>query len=1140
MNKFPTRLVLRVALGSLAVLLLAFGIFIWRTMNGPVSLGLLTPRLEGMINAGLKGIQLRLDDSILEWSEGRKFAHLQFLGVKVVDGNEAVIARVPRANITLSGPALLSGSVAPTNVELIGVSATVVRRSGGGLQLGLQMNPASRSDGEVSNDANSQAMVRTVLQAMLQPNQQDTLSLYLKRFAISDAKLSIFDEDTKSYWSADKATLVFDRKPDGVVLTVIAPVKLANGTVWKFRAAGRYTNGSSEIALEAAFDPVRLRSLAEKGAGLQAFKGFDVPVQGNASCNMNISGSLVRCRMWLNAGTGELQLPALKKEPIHFREAALTVEMDFLSNRYAIEELTWAGNSIRGSISGDGAFKFSGDGAIQYLSADWTAQNVSIDAPNLFDGGLALETAKFKGSFDATSNTLTIEQILARKGPFELTMSGSLQDNPVSIGVALSGTAKELAIPDLKRLWPAGTVVGARDWIFANIHEGTIRSADIKVNLAPGAIVDDRIPDEMMNIDLQMAGLRVTYLSGLPDMTQVNGHAVLKGDSFHAQMTSASIGALALKKGEVQINELHKHGTIGRVSGLVVGPTRDALMLIDQPRLHYPSRYGIQAARAGGNSTIDFAFAIPMLKDLNADNIGIDVDATLAEVTLPVTPKIGITGGKFSVKLGAKGLKALGAVKLNGANVGFIWNEDFSGTAKFGTHIDVTATLSETQRDVFGLNASPYLEGRTAIIATFTGNHGKIQSATIDANLTGSRLSIPELNWAKPEDSGASLKALVAFRPDSSIEISSIDASGKDFRAQGKLVLAGSSVTQAEFKRVELGRKNDFSMLMQTAGDHTRTIELKGKSLDVGGLFESASNEEPSQKTEAAIVQPLAIKADMGAVNLQAGVVLTSVRLAYADDGIHLTQFKLDAVDQAARVKGELATAPDGGRKFRFETVDAGRLVKGVTGFRSLLGGNLKLTADLTPLSEGVKSDGAFDAKLTVDDFKIVDQPFFTRLLSAGSFTGLDDLMRGEGITFSRLEQTIHGRGKLFTFSDGRAAGPSIGLTMQGTWARDASKLDLNGTIVPLYGINSIFEGIPLVSDLLGSKDGEGIFAVTYGVRGPVDELKVAVNPISMLTPGFLRRIFQVGAKPQPAAPMPLPMPKQEQKSSLLPGVNLP
>jgi hypothetical protein len=123
-------LALRIALATLGLLVVLGSLFSWRIMSGG-SLGPLGPQLESMINAGLKGIQLRFDDSIIAWSEGRKFAHLQFVGVRVVDENEGVIARVPRANITLSGPALLGGTAAPTEVELIGVSANIVRRAGG-------------------------------------------------------------------------------------------------------------------------------------------------------------------------------------------------------------------------------------------------------------------------------------------------------------------------------------------------------------------------------------------------------------------------------------------------------------------------------------------------------------------------------------------------------------------------------------------------------------------------------------------------------------------------------------------------------------------------------------------------------------------------------------------------------------------------------------------------------------------------------------------------------------------------------------------------------------------------------------------------------------------------------------------------
>jgi hypothetical protein len=199
-------------------------------------------------------------------------------------------------------------------------------------------------------------------------------------------------------------------------------------------------------------------------------------------------------------------------------------------------------------------------------------------------------------------------------------------------------------------------------------------------------------------------------------------------------------------------------------------------------------------------------------------------------------------------------------------------------------------------------------------------------------------------------------------------------------------------------------------------------------------------------------------------------------------------------------------------------------MLRGMTGFRSLIGGALSIDADLAPIAPASRRQAAFDGRLIIDDFRIVDQPFFARLLSAGSFTGLADLLRGEGVTFSRLEQTVKGRGDVLTLSNGRASGPSIGLTLQGTFNRDSQRLDLNGTIVPLFGLNSIFEGVPLVSDILGSKDGEGIFAVTYGIKGGVDNLKVSVNPISVLAPGFLRRVFQ-GKKPDVATPMPLPMP---------------
>jgi hypothetical protein len=58
---------------------------------------------------------------------------------------------------------------------------------------------------------------------------------------------------------------------------------------------------------------------------------------------------------------------------------------------------------------------------------------------------------------------------------------------------------------------------------------------------------------------------------------------------------------------------------------------------------------------------------------------------------------------------------------------------------------------------------------------------------------------------------------------------------------------------------------------------------------------------------------------------------------------------------------------------------------------------------------------------------------------------------------------------------------------------------------------------------LLIGGEGEGVLAVTYSIDGPISEPEVSVNPLSVLTPGFLRGLFglagdgEVGEDSKPA-----------------------
>ena len=91
---------------------------------------------------------------------------------------------------------------------------------------------------------------------------------------------------------------------------------------------------------------------------------------------------------------------------------------------------------------------------------------------------------------------------------------------------------------------------------------------------------------------------------------------------------------------------------------------------------------------------------------------------------------------------------------------------------------------------------------------------------------------------------------------------------------------------------------------------------------------------------------------------------------------------------------------------------------------------------------------------------------------------------------------------------ESRAFSPSLGLTAKGRIDLRRNVADLQGTIVPAYFFNSLLGNIPLVGRLFSPEAGGGLFAASYALRGPLGDPRVSVNPLSALTPGFLRGVF--------------------------------
>ena len=158
---------------------------------------------------------------------------------------------------------------------------------------------------------------------------------------------------------------------------------------------------------------------------------------------------------------------------------------------------------------------------------------------------------------------------------------------------------------------------------------------------------------------------------------------------------------------------------------------------------------------------------------------------------------------------------------------------------------------------------------------------------------------------------------------------------------------------------------------------------------------------------------------------------------------------------------------------------------------------------------ESYESEGKTKSNLKINDFKVKEVPVLAKLLTLASLQGIADLLTGEGIRFTDFEMDYVTLGNTTNINELYAIGPAISLMMEGYIIKD-ELTSLKGTLVPATTVNKTISKIPMLGDILvGKKIGEGVFGVSFKIKGPPKKLKSTVNPIKTLTPRFITRTLE-------------------------------
>ena len=172
--------------------------------------------------------------------------------------------------------------------------------------------------------------------------------------------------------------------------------------------------------------------------------------------------------------------------------------------------------------------------------------------------------------------------------------------------------------------------------------------------------------------------------------------------------------------------------------------------------------------------------------------------------------------------------------------------------------------------------------------------------------------------------------------------------------------------------------------------------------------------------------------------------------------------------------------------------------------FKGLTGGNL--------LFSSVIDKNSSNSKLRIENFKVINAPGMVKLLSLADLGGLADLAEGDGITFDFLEINMEKKNETLKLNEILALGPSISVLMEGY--KDSSVTSLRGTLVPAKTLNNLISKIPVIGKIVIPKEvGEGLFGISFKMKGPPGNIKTTINPIRTITPRFIQKIIERNKK---------------------------
>ncbi len=813
-------------------------------------------------------------------------------------------------------------------------------------------------------------------------------------------------------------------------------------------------------------------------------------------------------------------------------ELHTTVLGDFAGKKASIKSVTsfGAGDNIKTLINFEGiklsalnyiipAYKkynyltMNVDGNIEInINSDFTTQNIkymlsSADdsgkllIPELFSNNFSIKNFSCSGNISDNFTSFVIEDLLVdTDGP---SLKGyNININYPSLDKASIKGRLELenmAVDDISKYWPEKFAYDAREWVVTSLSKGKIAKVELDLDLKPGELVAEKLADDSLSAKLYVKDTVMNYHPELPEMKDISGVVSFTGNTMTIEVEKAKVEKSVVENGKAYVPELVALEQVITVSGDVIGDAKDLKKYLALDAANNKSAFKINFTE--GTSRTHFELNMPLLKDLLVKQVQVKVHANLSNVSIPeISEDIDIRDGNFELDYDDKKLEVVGEALINSMRSTIRYKEEYDEPEKDKNRLVINSTASPAELGSLGYDLS-YMNGSLNFSYTQTKDG---DSSGINMQVIGDNAEVNAIKYGYKKLLGKPFKLEVYSTENDKAEYR---LSAEDLSSKGSVKFKDNTFIMKELDIKEVTfSKTELSILYSVVAEDSYKLKVRGKTMNLAPLIENMREFRSGKK------EKMELDVDVTTAYLKNDHILTGLKGNIKCGLISCEKAEFNAklnknFNVSYRIKPRSALT----RELSIISDNAGAVIGGLDISKHISGGVLDVNSKVT------EKDGRsiHEGRLIINNLSLIKAPLLAKILTLASFTGILDLLNGKGITLKKLSAHYMLADDVLEIKNGKTYGESLGVTAEGKidMKTKTSEMDITGTVIPAYTLNSLIGKVPLFGDVLTGGKGGGIVASTYKVKGTLEDPQVSVNPLAMLAPGFLRNFFDIFEK---------------------------